>query len=193
MVLDGGVQGALMIGFGALGSLLLWVLVGRKIITKYGADAWISRLKQPDEDMKAAIDSLVSGIFNEKMMVMAWNWFLTAEIPTGKTAEDENGIEHPITTTPYQSLIDATSRAIILKFKSRRGGLTTQGNAQLVEQLGDGAAPFLASLAGPRKGQTTAEWVIEQALMKALEPNGILGKKLNSLANNISQGGAEGW
>ena len=192
-MLDGAIQGALMIGFGALGSLLLWVLVGRKIITKYGADAWIARLKQPDDDMKAAIDSLVSGIFIEKMMVMAWNWFLTAEIPTGKTAEDENGIQKPITTTPYQSLIDATSRAILLKFKSMRGGLTTQGNAQLAESLGDGAAPFLASLAGPRKGQSTDEWVLEQAMMKALEPNGILTKKINSLVGNITQGGAEGW
>jgi len=124
---------------------------------------------------------------------MAWNWFLTAQIPTGKNEIGEDGIEHPITTTPYQSLIDATSRAIFQKFKAMRGGLTTQGNAQLAESLGDGAAPFLASLAGPRKGQSTAEWVIEQALMKALEPNGILGKKLNSLANNVSQGGAEGW
>lgn len=182
-----------MIGFGALGSLLLWVLVGRKIITKYGADAWIARLKDPDDDMKAAIDSLVSGIFNEKMMVMAWNWFLTAEIPTGKNQIGEDGLEKPITTTPYQSLISATSTAILLKFKSMRGGLTTQGNAQLAESLGDGAAPFFASLAGPRKGQSTAEWVVEQALIKALEPNGILSKKLNNLTNNTNGSGAESW
>lgn len=193
MLLDGAVQGALMIGFGALGSLLLWVLVGRKIITKYGADAWIARLKDPDDDMKAAIDSLVSGIFNEKMMVMAWNWFLTAQIPTGKEETLEDGTTRPITTTPYRSLIDATTQAIFLKFKAMRGGLTTQGNAQLAESLGDGAAPFLASLAGPRKGQSTAEWVIEQALMKALEPNGILGKKLNNLVANTNGGGAENW
>jgi len=180
-----------MIGAGALGSLLLWVLVGRSIITKYGADAWIARLSDPDEDMKKALESLTSNILNEKMMVLAWNWFLTAQIPTGKNEIGEDGIEKPITTTPYQSLIQATSTAILLKFKSMRGGLTTQGNAQLAESLGDGAAPFLASLAGPRKGQSTAEWVIEQALMKALEPNGILGKKLNSLANNVTSSGAE--
>ena len=187
MMLDGAIQGALMIGFGALGSLLLWVLVGRRIITKYGADAWIARLREPDEDMKAAIDSLVSGIFNEKMMVMAWNWFLTAEIPTGKTEEGEDGLQHPITTTPYQSLIDATSRAILLKFKSMRGGLTTQGTAQLGEMLaGDGAAPFLASL-GPRKGQSTVEWVVEQAVAK------YLGKALNNSAVNTNANGAEGW
>ena len=193
MLLDGVVQGLLMIGAGALGSLLLWMLVGRSIITKYGADAWIARLKDPDPDMKAAIDSLVSGILNEKMMVMAWNWLLTAQIPTGKNEIGEDGIEKPITTTPYASLIDATSRAILLKFKSMRGGLTTQGNAQLAESLGDGAAPFLASLAGPRKGQSTAEWVIEQALMKAMEPNGILGKKLNNMLANTNASGAEGW
>ena len=109
MLVDGAIQGALMIGFGALGSLLLWVLVGRKIITKYGADAWIARLKEPDDDMKAAIDSLVSGIFNEKMMVMAWNWFLTAQIPTGKKETLEDGTEREVTTTPYQSLIQATT------------------------------------------------------------------------------------
>ena len=193
MVLDGVVQGALMIGFGALGSLLLWVLVGRKIITKYGADAWIARLSDPDDDMKRALESLTSNILNEKMMVLAWNWFLTAQIPTGKKETLEDGTEREVTTTPYQSLIQATTTAIFLKFKAMRGGLTTQGNAQLAESLGDGAAPFLASLAGPRKGQSTAEWVIEQALMKALEPNGILGKKLNNLAGNISASGAEGW
>ena len=189
MLLDGALQGALMIGFGALGSLLLWVLVGRRIITKYGADAWIARLSEPDEAMEKAIDSLVGRIFDEKMMSAAWNWFLTAQIPTGKKETLEDGTERPITTTPYQSLIGATTQAIFLKFKSMRGGLTTQGTAALE---GD-AAPFLAGLAGPRKGQSTAEWVIEQALMKALEPNGILGKKLNSLAANATSGGAEGW
>ena len=185
MLLDG----ALYVAFGAIGSLLLWVLIGRRIITKYGADAWIARLSEPDEAMEKAIDSLVDRIFNEKMMIAAWNWFLTAPIPTGKSETGEDGIEKPITTTPYQSLIDATSRAILLKFKSMRGGLTTQGNAALEGDV----APLLAGLAGPRKGQSTAEWVIEQALMKALEPNGILGKKLNSLAANATSGGAENW
>jgi hypothetical protein len=188
MLLSGAIEGALMIGFGALGSLLLWVLVGRRIITKYGADAWIARLKDPDDDMKEAIDALMSGILNEKMMVAAWNWFLTAQIPTGKTEVDEAGTEKPITTTPYQSLIDATSRAILLKFKSMRGGLTTQGNAELAE-----GAPFLASL-GPRKGQSTAEWVLEQALMKALQPGGMLEQKLKGLTGvNSASNGVEGW
>jgi hypothetical protein len=191
MVLDGVVQGALMIAFGALGSLLLWVLVGRRIITKYGADAWISRLKDPDADMKAAIDSLVSGIFNEKMMVMAWNWFLTAQIPTGKNEVTDTGEERPITTTPYQSLIDATSRAILLRFKSMRGGLATQGNAALAAELGD-IAPMIAQL-GPRKGQSTAEWVLEQAMMKALQPGGMLDRKLKALNGEVSSTGAEGW
>jgi len=171
--------------------LLLLVLVGRKIITKYGADAWIARLKDPDPEMEAAINALVGGIFNEKMMVMAWNWFLTAQIPTGKTEQDDTGMEKPIMTTPYQSLIEATSRAILLKFKSMRGGLATQGNAALAAELGE-AAPFLASL-GPRKGQSTAEWVLEQAMMKALQPGGFLEKKLKGLTGEVSSTGAEGW
>jgi len=191
MLLDGVISGLLMIGAGALGSLLLWVLVGRSIITKYGADAWIARLKDPDEDMQKAIDSLIGNVFNEKMMVQAWNWFLTAPLPTGKTEEGEDGIQKPITTTPYQSLIDATSRAILMKFKSMRGGLATQGNAVLASELGD-AAPFLASL-GPRKGQSTAEWVLEQAMMKALQPGGFLEKKLKNLNGESLNTGAEGW
>jgi hypothetical protein len=180
-------EGAFMIAAGAIGSLLMWVLIGRKIITKYGADAWIARLKDPDDDMKLAIDALVGNIFNEKVMVQAWNWFLTAPISTGKTAVDEAGVETPITTTPYQSLIDATSRAILLKFKSMRGGLTTQGNAELAE-----GAPFLAGLAGPRKGQSTAEWVLEQALMKALQPGGMIEQKLKGLTSVNTSSGAEG-
>jgi len=191
MILDGVISGLLMIGAGALGSLLLWVLVGRSIITKYGADAWIARLKEPDEEMQKAIDSLMGNIFNEKMMVSAWNWFLTAQIPTGKTEVDESGTERPQTTTPYQSLIDATSRAIILKFKSMRGGLTTQGNAAVAAEMGD-IAPMLASL-GPRKGQSTAEWVLEQAMMKALQPGGMLDKKLKALTGEVSSNGAAGW
>jgi len=190
-MLDAVIQGALMIGFGALGSLLLWVLVGRSIITKYGADAWIARLKDPDPDMQKAIDALVGNVFNEQVMIRAWNWFLTAQLPTGKTETDETGTERPITTTPYQNLIDATSRAILLKFKSMRGGLATQGNAALASELGD-AAPFLATL-GPRKGQSTAEWVLEQAMMKALQPGGMLDKKLKALTGEVSSTGAEGW
>ena len=186
MILDG----ALYVAFGAIGSLLLWVFVGRRIVAKYGADAWIARLKDPDEDMTAAIDALVSRVFDEKMMAMAWNWFLTAQIATGKEETLDDGTTRPITTTPYQSLIAATTQAIFLKFKSMRGGLQTQGQAALADALGPDAAPLLGAL-GPRKGQSTAEWVIEQALMKALEPNGILGKKLNSLAANVTSGGAE--
>jgi len=192
MVLDGVVQSALMIGFGALGSLLLWVLVGRRIITKYGADAWIERLSNPDEDMKKALESLTSNILNEKMMVAAWNWFLTAPIPTGKEETLEDGTTRPIMTTPYQSLISATTNAIFIKFKAMRGGLATQGNAALAEALGPDAAPFLTSL-GPRKGQSTAEWVLEQALMKAMSPGGILDKKIKSTLGNVAGSGAEGW
>jgi len=191
MILDGVISGLLMIGAGALGSLLLWVLVGRSIITKYGADAWIARLKDPDEDMQKALDALIGNVFNEKMMVAAWNWFLTAQIPTGKTETDETGTERPISTTPYQSLIDATSRAILLKFKSMRGGLATQGNAALAAELGD-VAPMFAQL-GPRKGQSTAEWVLEQAMIKALQPGGMIDKKLKVLTGEVSSTGAEGW
>jgi len=192
MVLDGVVQGALMIGFGALGSLLLWVLVGRKIITKYGADAWIARLKDPDEDMQAALNALIGNVLNEKMMVAAWNWFLTAEIPTDKKETLEDGTTRPITTTPYRSLIDATTQAIFIKFKAMRGGLATQGNAALAEALGPDGAPFLTSL-GPRKGQSTAEWVIEQAAMKALAPGGALDAKIKKLVGEVSSSGAGEW
>jgi len=193
MLLDGVVDGLLMVAAGGLGSLLMWVLIGRRIITKYGADAWIARLSEPDEDMERAIDSLVSRIFNEKMMVSAWNWFLTAQIPTGKSEAGEDGVEKPITTTPYQSLIQATSTAILLKFKSMRGGLATQGNAALADALGGSeGAPFLASL-GPRKGQSTAEWVLEQAMAKALSPGGFLDKKLKSLVADGAAGGAGEW
>ena len=185
-MLDGALEGALMIGFGALGSLLLWVLVGRRIITKYGADAWIARLKEPDDDMKLAIDALVGNIYNEKVMVQAWNWFLTAQIPSGKIEIGEDGVEKAITTTPYQSLIQATTTAIFLKFKAMRGGLATQGNAALEAE----GAPFLASL-GPRKGQTTAEWVLEQAMMKALQPGGFLEQKLKGITGVNTSGGAE--
>lgn len=188
MMLDGAVQGALMIALGGLGSLLLWVLVGRKIITKHGADAWIARLTDPDDEMGAAIDALVSRIA-DKLMTLAWNWFLTAQIPTGKEAEGEDGQKHPIMTTPCQSLIDAFSRAILLKVKSMRGGLTTQGNAALADELG--VAP--SALLGPRKGQSTAEWVVEQALVKALQPGGFLERKVKGLVGESSAGGAEKW
>ena len=184
MLLDG----ALYVALGALGSLVLWVLVGRKMITKYGADAWIARLSDPDPAMERAIDALVARIFNEKMMIAAWNWFLTAEIPSGKTETLEDGSSQPIMTTPYRSLIDATGKAIYSKFASARGGLTTQGNAELAAE-----APFLAQL-GPRKGQSTGEWVVEQALGKALAPGGFLDQKLKSLGANITQqNGAGEW
>ena len=186
MILDGAVQGALMIALGGLGSLLLWVLVGRKIITKHGADAWIARLTDPDDEMGAAIDTLVSRIFNERLMTLAWNWFLTAQIPTGKVEEGEDGQKHPIMTTPCQSLIDATTKAILSKIRAMRGGLTTQGSAELLEE-----APLLGAL-GPRKGQSTAEWVVEQALVKALQPGGFLERKLKGLVDKSTLSG-DGW
>jgi len=181
-----------MVAAGGLGSLLMWVLIGRKIITKYGADAWIARLKEPDPEMQAAIDALVSQILNEKLMTSAWNWFLTAEIPTGKSETAEDGTTKPIMTTPYQNLIQATTTAIFLKLKAMRGGLQTQGNAALAGALGGEDAPLLASL-GPRKGQSTAEWVVEQAAMKALAPGGVLDRKIKALVGDVSSSGAEGW
>ena len=170
---------ALIIGFvaGGLGSLVMWMVVGRKLILKYAGEAVITRITNPDEATIGAMNA---------MMTLGWNWFLNSKIPTGKTikttSDEGEVIETEEALSPYVMIMRETGRQLIQQFKGLKGGLMSQAGRDIAEGLAAEGVPLLGSM-GPRKGQTTAEWAFEQLLARAMPQ---IEQKVNAMLKNPS-------
>ena len=180
---------ALIIGFvaGGLGSLVMWMVVGRKLILKYAGEAVINRITNPDEETMKAMNA---------MMSLGWDWFLTAKIPTGRkikvTSDDGEVTETEEALSPYVMIMRETGRQLIQQFKGLKGGMMSQAGRDIAEGLAAEGVPLLGSM-GPRKGQTTAEWAFEQLLARAMpqlesKVNEMLKSKVGAVDNTWGQG-----
>lgn len=166
-------------------SYLFWVFVARPMFKKWTKSTIINMLKDPDGEVVSAINDLTN-----VMLPTIWNWFLTAEIKTGKIIENEDGTKTEETTTPYASLINSTATILFKKFSGMKGGAMKGANALLGQIEGGDGAPLLSFLA-PQKGEDPTLWMLKQKLAPII--GDIIEKKLNSALGNITQGGAEGW
>jgi len=95
-------------GAGAIGSLFMWLFVGRKIVLKYAGEAVINAINEPDDRTKTAFSNL---------MGMAWEWFVTPSIRTGK--EDEDG--NPEVISPFTNMVRETGRYLQLRIAGALG------------------------------------------------------------------------
>jgi len=141
---------------------------------KQSKKAIINALKDPDEDVKQAMAALV---------VVMLPALLNAKLRTGKTLKDDDGNDYEEEVTLFTFAGRELSRHLLLKLKAARGGATAQAGAKLEEAME--SDPSLASLVGgftgPRKGQTTQEFLFEQLmtrLMPQIEKK--VAEKLNS-------------
>lgn len=131
---------------------------------KQSKKAIVRALKDPDEETMQAVANLVPMI-------------LEAQIKTGRKLKDEEGHEHE-EVLPFLSFAGRElSNALLYKIKAMRGGLKAQGGAELTEAMGLDPS-LLGSVLGPRKGQTTADWALEQAIPRVMP---MVEKKLEEL------------
>lgn len=95
-------------GAGAVGSLLMWLVVGRKLIIKYAGESVINAINEPDDAVKTAFGNL---------MTMAWEWFVTPSIQTGK--EDDEG--KPEVISPFTNMARELGRYLQLRISGALG------------------------------------------------------------------------
>lgn len=92
----------------AIGSLIMWVLVGKAIVLRYAGRAVTEKLANPDDDTRAALRSVLSE---------SWEWFHTPCIDSGKVDDDEK----PVIITPFQVMANEMGRYAVLQIRSAMG------------------------------------------------------------------------
>ena len=127
-------------------TLVAW-LAGRR--SKKALQSW---LMSGDEEMQAMV---------AKIITLA----IVTPVRTGKTVTDEDGKEQPEEIPLFRFMGRELSNVVLLKLKSARGGTKTQAGNAISDDID--AASFLGSF-GPRKGQTTMEWAMEQAIPRLM-------------------------
>jgi hypothetical protein len=130
-------------------TIVVWKYIVPHFFGKYVKQTIVEMLSDPDPATKQAIAALAREI-------------LFCPIESGKKLKDEDGKEYPEIMPLYRYMAREFSGFMIMKLKGMRGGATTQAGADLVE-----SDPALMALVqggfGPRKGQTTVEWMLERA------------------------------
>ena len=158
----------------------LW-LTARKLVKK-SDQSWT----KVDETISETLDELKDTLFDEQFAIRSWNWVMSAQIPTGKETENEDGTVIKETTTPISILMSSISTAIYKKFMSGKGGMM-KGVNSLAEGLSAEGAPFMQL--GPQKGESPTVFALKQMLMPIIE------QKVKELAKqSVNLGGAaETW
>ena len=164
---------------------LLWMVVSTYLIWRfivphffgpYVRQTITEMLSEPDEETQKAIQSLVGMI-------------LSTPINTGRKIKDEDGKEHPEIVPLTTYLGREMSHYMMMKIKGMRGGLSTQAGAALESMAAND--PNIASLlgvGGPRKGQSTQEYLMEQLVMRLMpEIEKRVAKKLNTTNVDTSE------
>ena len=161
----------LIIGFiaGACGSLILWVTIGRRMMLKYAGESVINAFKEPSDDLKLAINALMTEI---------WIWLNEASIEVpGPPKED--GSETKVHISPLQNvlgaMIDDVVNRMSRKLFGQAGGRTKEAN----EAMRSMGIPL------PRKGQTTQEFLMEQLANRVMPK---IEEVVNSKLENIGKG-----
>jgi hypothetical protein len=125
---------------------------------------------------KALQDWLMSG--DEEMQEMVAKIIALAivtPIRTGKTVTDEDGKEHPEDLPLFKFVGRELSNSLLYKLKAARGGsLSAHGK----EAIGELDGPSLLGSIGPRKNQTSMDWIMEQAAPRLMP---IIEKKIQQM------------
>jgi len=165
----------LIIGFvaGACGSLVLWVTIGKRMMLSYAGKSVINAFKQPSDELKEALDSLMSYF---------WLWLNEARIEID-TPPDSEGKTTKTKISPLQSvlgiLINETVNRILHRVRGVQGAATRDAirmESNLASQIG---IPI------PRKGQTTTDFIMEQMSLRLMP---MIEQKLNSMVENVGKG-----
>jgi len=153
-------------------TVISWLYIIPYFFRKYVKSTIVEMLSAPDPVTKNAIAALSKEI-------------LFCPIETGKKLKDEEGNETMEVMPLYRYMAREFSNFMVMKFKGMRGGTVTQAGADLVE-----SDPALMALVqgglGPRKGQTTVEWLLERAAPQITD---MVMAKLKKGGGDIGSGG----
>ena len=127
-------------------TLVAW-LAGRR--SKKALQDW---LMSGDEEMQAMV---------AKIIALA----IVTPVRTGKKLVDEDGKETFEDLPLFKFVGRELSNSLLFKLKAARGGSISAAGKDAMEELG---GPGLFASLGPRKGQSTQDWFVEQAIPKAL-------------------------
>lgn len=140
--------------FGALGSLVLWVTVGRRMMLRYAGRSVINALLDPDEDTKEALHVILA---------QAWNWFLTPSIKHTRKVQskDDQGnlseAEETFSLSPLQELVGEIGRFTKMQFLASKGGDAKAMKEALQAAGVDPTNPNASSLSGVLAGALDAK------------------------------------
>lgn len=148
----------------------LWLVCGlvsalvfiRFAVLRYAGKAVVNALMSPDDDVRAAISALMGII-------------LTSQVATGKKITDSDGHERDEALPFVRYIGREVSNYLGQLRKASNGGKTTQ----VADELG-GLLPM-----GPRKGQSTSEFLLEQAMVR-------MGPKLEEIITKKVQDAVTG-
>jgi len=126
-------------------TLVAW-LAGRR--SKKALQEW---LMSGDEEMQAMVS---------KIIALA----LVTPIRTGKKVADDDGKESFEELPLFKFVGRELSQSLLYRLKASRGGTKTAAGEAIMDELG----PGLLGLGGPRKGQSTFDYALEQMIPRAM-------------------------
>ena len=145
-------------------TLVAW-LAGRR-----SKAALLEALCSPDQEVKEAIASIIS---------MA----IVTNVRTGKMITDpESKKEYPEELPLFKYVGRELSNSLLYKLKAARGGSKNAAGQAIEAELD---SPGLLGSFGPRKGQSTVDWAMEQAVPKLMP---MLEKKMADMIERGGQG-----
>lgn len=159
-----------------MGSLVLWVTVGRRMMLKYAGESVINAFREPTDELKEAIEGLT---------VIIWNWLNSPQFDVD--AKNEKGEPIKAKMTPMQTVISGMIDEIVTRTLTRiRGveGAVKRGQDKMEDELMRGLG-----IPMPRKGQKTEDYVKER-IVDALLPR--IEKKLSAGLTNNEGDGSQG-
>ena len=141
--------------------LVAAVVFVKWVVMRYAGAAVIRRIKDPDEETREAIGALIGQI-------------LQSEIRTGRMLKDANDREYP-ESIPFVRYVGREIWNYLGQLrKASSGGKSTAIGAEL-DPMG---------MMGPRKGQSTTEYLMEQGITRLwpkIEES--IGKKIEEKLN----------
>ena len=135
---------------------------------------------------KALVDWLMSGDEEQQRAVAALiGLAIVTPIKTGKKipGPDEDGKQVDEILPLFKFIGRELSNSLLWKLKAARGGTMKHAGHDAMEGL-DG--PSLLASMGPRKGQTSAEWILEQFAPRIMP---IVEKKVQEILEAKGGGG----
>ena len=134
---------------------------------------------------RALVDWLMSGDQEQaEAVAKIIGLAIVTPIQTGKKVKDEDGKEHDELLPLFKYIGRELSNSLLWKLKAARGGTIAGAGKDAMEQLEVG--PTLFASLGPRKGQTSMEWIMEQAAPRLMP---IIEKKVQEILEAKGGGG----